>query len=90
MTKTNRELIFTTTWYNFRYLFEESEQEDWQRGIDHVKVGEAHAVVQRLCGVFVEEGEVDLRREGRDVLVEEVLDQQGHAHVEPESKVTCI
>ena len=65
------------------YLFKQPEQEDWQRGVDHVEVGEAHAVVQRLRGVFVEEGEVDLRREGRNVLVEEVLDQQGHAHVEP-------
>ena len=56
------------------YLFKQPEQEDWQRGVDHVEVGEAEAVVERLRRELVDAGEVHLQETTTGFLTRQIFE----------------
>ena len=67
-------------------LLEEAEDEDGQEGVGDVEQGQVDGVVQRLRRVVVEQRVEALRREAGHVLVERVLNKDGHAVVVPKAK----
>ena len=62
---------------------QDREEEDGERGVDHVEGGEVEIIKQTLRREVGPEGVEELVSEAGDVLVEEILDHDGGSVVEP-------